>query len=71
MTIHLVDEVYDAGPIVLQEPVPVAQDDTPESLAARVLQTEHRLYAEAVNLFATGRIALENRKVRILDQSSF
>ncbi len=66
-TVHLVDEHYDTGPVVLQEPVPVRQDDTPEALAARVLVVEHRLYPEALGLFAEGRVVLEGRRVRILD----
>lgn len=53
-TVHLVDTSYDTGPIVLQAPVPVRDDDTPESLAARVLAVEHRLFPEALRLFATG-----------------
>ncbi len=64
-TVHLVDEDYDTGPIVLQEPVPVQPGDTPETLAARVLEVEHRLYAEALRLFAEGRIAVEGRLVRL------
>lgn len=64
-TVHLVDDGYDTGPIVLQEPVPVHPDDTPETLAARVLEVEHRLYPEALRLFAEGRIAVEGRKVVI------
>lgn len=66
-TVHIVDEEYDHGPVVLQEPVRVKQDDTPESLAARVLETEHKLYPEAVRLFASNRIRIEGRKVYILD----
>lgn len=65
-TVHLVDEEYDTGPIVLQSIVPVEQDDTPDTLAARVLEKEHETYAEAVSLFAQGRLRVENRKVRIL-----
>ncbi len=64
-TVHLVDEDYDTGPIVLQEPVPVRPDDTPETLAARVLEVEHRLYPEALRLFADGRVRLDGRHVRI------
>ncbi|QXD15517.1 phosphoribosylglycinamide formyltransferase [Rhodocaloribacter litoris] len=64
-TVHLVDEQYDTGPIVLQEPVPVRQDDTPETLAARVLQVEHRLYPLALKLFAEGRVSVEGRRVLI------
>ncbi len=65
-TVHLVDEEYDTGPIILQLIVPVEQDDTPDTLAARVLEKEHETYAEAVSLFAQGRLRVENRKVRIL-----
>ena len=64
-TVHLVDEEYDTGPIVLQEPVPVHQDDTPETLAARVLSVEHNLYPRALQLFAEGRIQIEGRRVLI------
>lgn len=64
-TVHLVDEAYDTGPIVLQEPVPVEPGDTAETLAARILAVEHRLYPEAVRLFAEGRVRVEGRLVRI------
>ncbi len=66
-TVHLVDEEYDTGPIVLQEPVPVREGDTPATLAARVLEAEHRLYPEALRLFAAGRVRLDGRRVRISD----
>lgn len=66
-TVHLVDEAYDTGPIVAQEPVPVRDDDTPEALAARVLEVEHRIYPEALRFFAEGRVRVEGRRVRILD----
>jgi phosphoribosylglycinamide formyltransferase-1 len=66
-TVHLVDEAYDTGPIVLQEPVRVHPDDTPESLAARVLAVEHRLYPEALRLFAAGRVRVDGRRVLISD----
>ncbi len=65
VTVHLVDEEYDTGPIVLQEPVPVLGTDTPETLAARVLQTEHQLYPRALRLFAEGHLTIEGRLVRI------
>ncbi len=65
VTVHLVDEEYDTGPVVLQEPVPVEPDDTPESLAARVLKVEHRLYPEALRLFAEGRVATDGRRIHI------
>ena len=64
-TVHLVDEEYDTGPIVLQEPAPVLPGDTPETLAARVLRVEHRLYPKALQLFAEGRVQIEGRIVRI------
>ena len=70
VTVQLVDEHYDTGPVVLQAPVPVEAEDTPETLAARVLKTEHRLYPEALRLFADGRTTLEGRHVRIHEQSS-
>ncbi len=65
VTVHLVDSDYDTGPIVLQEPVAVRQDDTARSLAARVLQAEHRVYPEALQLFAEGRVEVDGRTVHI------
>ena len=50
-TVHFVDEIYDHGPILVQRTVPVLPDDTPESLAARVLEIEHRILPAAVSLF--------------------
>ena len=69
VTVHLADEEYDHGPIVAQEAVRVGPDDTPESLAARVLEVEHRLYWEVVRLFAERRVAVEGRRVRILERT--
>ena len=66
-TVHLIDEEYDHGPIVLQEPVPVYADDTPEALADRVRDVEHRLYPEALRLFAQGRVRQDGRTVWIDD----
>lgn len=65
-TVHFVDEEYDHGPIVLQRAVPVLDDDTPDTLAARVQAVERELVPEAVRLFAAGRLAFEGRRVRIL-----
>jgi phosphoribosylglycinamide formyltransferase-1 len=65
VTVHLVDEEYDHGPVVLQEPVPVYADDTPEALAERVQTVEHRLYPYALRLFAEDRVHLDGRTVRI------
>ncbi|MGH7266448.1 MAG: phosphoribosylglycinamide formyltransferase, partial [Candidatus Rokuibacteriota bacterium] len=64
-TVHFVDEGLDTGPIVLQAAVPVHDDDTEETLSARILAEEHRLYPEAVRLFAEGRLAVIGRHVRI------
>ena len=61
-TVHLVDEEYDRGPIVLQEAISVADDDTPESLAARVLQLEHTLYPKALQAFAENRVTVNGRR---------
>lgn len=65
-TVHFVDCGTDTGPIILQSVVPVEQDDTEESLSARIQKEEHRTYPEAVRLFCEGRIRLEGRHVRIL-----
>lgn len=64
-TVHFADEEYDHGPIILQAVVPVEDDDTPETLAARVLEQEHRLYPEAIRLFAEGRLEIRGRRVHI------
>jgi len=65
VTVHLVDENYDTGPPVLQRCVPVEDDDTPETLAARVLKVEHEIYSEALQLFAQDRIEIVGRRVKI------
>ncbi len=70
VTVHLVDNEYDHGPIVLQEPVEVLADDTPGSLAARIHPVEHRLYPEALRLFATGQARLDGRRVFFDDTKS-
>lgn len=67
-TVHFVDEDYDTGPIVLQSVVPVEQDDTPNTLAARILVEEHKTYVRAVQLFAKGRLSVEGRQVRIKEE---
>jgi phosphoribosylglycinamide formyltransferase-1 len=59
-TVHLVDEEYDRGPIVLQKHIDVAENDTPESLAVKVLEIEHELYPEAIRLFAEGTVRIDN-----------
>ena len=62
-TVHLVDAGCDTGPIVVQRPVPVLEDDTPETLAARILEQEHRAYAEALRLLLTRPWRIEGRRV--------
>jgi len=62
-TVHLVDEQLDSGPILLQAAVPVLDDDTVESLSARILQQEHRLYSEAIAWMLSGNFRLEGRRV--------
>lgn len=64
-TVHFVDEGVDTGPIIVQASVPVHADDTEESLAARIRVEEHRLYPEAIRLFAEGRLTLSGRTVSI------
>ncbi|MGV3722799.1 MAG: phosphoribosylglycinamide formyltransferase, partial [Actinomycetota bacterium] len=66
VTVHFVDDEYDHGPIILQRVVPVEDDDTPETVAQRVLIEEHRAYPEAVRLFAEDRLRIEGRRVRTL-----
>jgi phosphoribosylglycinamide formyltransferase-1 len=67
-TVHFVDEGVDTGPVVLQAVVPVEPDDTEESLAARILVEEHRIYPEAVRLFADGRLEIRGRRVDIRER---
>jgi phosphoribosylglycinamide formyltransferase-1 len=64
-TVHFVTEGIDAGPIIRQAAVPVLETDTEETLAARILVEEHRIYPEAIQLFAQGRLTVEGRRVRI------
>lgn len=68
-TVHFVDEGVDTGPIVLQAAVPVREGDTEETLADRILIEEHRLYPEAIRLYAEGRLEIEGRRVRIRSAS--
>ncbi len=67
-TVHLVRSEMDAGPIIAQAAVPVLSGDTPDSLGARVLAAEHRLYPLALRLWASGRARLENERVVIEDE---
>ena len=65
-TVHFVDEGTDSGPIILQSVVEVLDDDTEETLSARVLEQEHKIYPQAIKLFVEGKLKIEGRKVKIL-----
>jgi len=62
-TVHFVDEGVDTGPVVAQAVVPILDDDTVETLAARILKEEHRIYTEAINLVIEDKIRIEGRRV--------
>jgi len=62
-TVHFVDENLDAGPIVLQAVVPVEDEDTEETLSARILKEEHRIYSQAVKIVLEGKFKIEGRRV--------
>jgi phosphoribosylglycinamide formyltransferase-1 len=64
-TVHFVDEGVDTGPIIIQAAVPVLDDDTQETLAARILKEEHRIYPQAIRWFAEGKLEIRGRKVFI------
>jgi phosphoribosylglycinamide formyltransferase 1 len=64
VTVHFVDEKLDDGAIILQKPVDVKDDDNEETLLERVHKEEHRIYPEAIRLFALGRLKIEGRRVR-------
>ena len=66
VTVHFCDDEYDTGPIILQEAVPVEDDDSVETLAHRVQAKERELYPRAIQLFAEGRLRVEGRRVRVL-----
>ncbi len=63
-TVHFVDEQLDAGPIILQAAVPVLDEDTHDTLSARILREEHRIYSEAIRLVLSGNYQLEGRRVK-------
>ena len=65
-TVHFVDEGTDTGPIILQKVVPVLDDDTHDTLAARILEQEHKAMPEALKLWAEGKLVIEGRKVKKL-----
>ena len=64
-TIHFVDEGVDTGPIILQATVPILDDDTEDTLSARILTEEHKLYPQAIQLLAEGRLEIRGRRVLI------
>jgi phosphoribosylglycinamide formyltransferase 1 len=64
-TVHFVDDGVDTGPVILQAGVPVLPDDTEDSLSARILVEEHRLYPDAIRLFAEGRLVIDGRRVLV------
>lgn len=64
-TVHFVTEGVDEGPIIIQAAVPILDNDTPETLAARILVQEHKIYPRAVQLFAEGRLRVEGRRVLV------
>jgi phosphoribosylglycinamide formyltransferase-1 len=68
-TVHFVDEGMDTGPIIIQAVVPVRDDDTPDTLASRILREEHRIYPEALQYLAEGRLRVAGRRV-LLDPPS-
>jgi phosphoribosylglycinamide formyltransferase-1 len=67
-TVHFADQTYDTGPIVSQKVVPVLDDDTPATLAARVFAAECEALPEAIALYASGRLRIEGRRVRVLEE---
>lgn len=67
-TVHFVDEGVDTGPIIIQEAVQVLEDDTEQTLAARILEKEHEIYPIAVKLFCDDALTVEGRSVRILKE---
>ncbi|MBI3756563.1 MAG: phosphoribosylglycinamide formyltransferase [Deltaproteobacteria bacterium] len=68
-TVHFVDEEMDRGPIIIQAAVPVYPNDTEETLSARILVQEHRIYPHAIQLYAEGRVVLQGNRVVILNES--
>ena len=62
-TVHFVDEYLDAGPIIVQADVPVLDDDTVETLSARILKEEHRIYSDAIRMVLSGTLRIKGRRV--------
>lgn len=66
VTVHFVDKEMDHGPVILQKALDIEETDTLESLEAKIHKVEHRIYPQAVQLFVTGKLKIEGRKVRII-----
>jgi phosphoribosylglycinamide formyltransferase-1 len=64
-TVHFVDEGMDTGPIIIQAAVPILDNDTEDSLAARILKQEHKIYSHAIQLYAEGRLMIRGRRVSV------
>ncbi|WP_303721112.1 phosphoribosylglycinamide formyltransferase [Malonomonas rubra] len=64
-TVHFVDTGVDTGPIIIQAVVPILDNDTEETLSARILEQEHKIYPQAIQLIAEGRVKVEGRRVHI------
>jgi phosphoribosylglycinamide formyltransferase 1 len=62
-TVHFVDEGMDTGPIIIQAVVPILDNDTEDTLSARILKQEHKIYSRAIQLYAEGRLRIEGRRV--------
>jgi phosphoribosylglycinamide formyltransferase-1 len=67
VTVHFANEEFDKGPIIAQEAVTIAEDDTLDTLEAKIHEVEHRIYPEAIRLFAEGNLSIEDGKVRIVE----
>ena len=67
-TVHFLDEGVDTGPVIVQAVVPLYDDDTEETLAARILVQEHRIYPMAIRLFFSGKLRIEGRRVKVLEE---
>jgi phosphoribosylglycinamide formyltransferase-1 len=65
VTVHFANEVFDEGPIILQETLPVFEDDSEESLAERIHAIEHEIYPRAIKLYCEGKLVIEGRKVKL------
>jgi len=69
-TVHFVDDGVDTGPIIIQAAVPVRENDSAETLAARILREEHRIYPQAIQWYAEGRLSIEGRTVLLKNENT-